>query len=271
MIRVPSDLRKISWLAVALLVVLRISIGWHLFYEGLWKLNTRNTATPWTAEGYLKIANGPLRTTFRNMTGDPNDLKWLEFDTMSAKWNAWRNRFESHYQLDDDQKNRMAVLLEGTGKDFSVAFDQMPADFSFEDAVKAAGVAKDAIKYDEKGKKLVVDGKLHLLPIERARLIEVVKESREKASDKASFDKLIEAIDSVAARSSKLSYFERLAGMLKGDPERVGIPLKARKEGEEEILVAIGEVLGTGPLLLVTFCAVQESACRDVERGQRLQ
>src|SRR6202021_4318597 len=36
-------------------------------------------------------------------------------------------------------------------------------------------------------------------------------------------------------------------------------------------LVAIGEILGAGPLLLVTFCAVEESACRDVERGQRLQ
>ena len=34
----PSDLRKISWLAVTLIVVLRISIGWHLFYEGMWKL-----------------------------------------------------------------------------------------------------------------------------------------------------------------------------------------------------------------------------------------
>ena len=36
-------------------------------------------------------------------------------------------------------------------------------------------------------------------------------------------------------------------------------------------LVAIGEILGAGPLLLVTLCAVEESACRDVERGQRLQ
>ena len=242
MIRVPSDLRKISWLAVTILVLLRISIGWHLFYEGLWKIKTQNTATPWTAEGYLKIATGPLRTTFRNMTGDPNDLKWLDLDTMKAKWEAWRERFETHYQFDDDQKSRLSALLNGTGKDFSVDKVQMPPDFSFEDAVKSAGVAKDAIKYDANGQKLIVSHELHLLPVERARLIEEVKESREKAADKVLYDKLIEAIENVATRSSRLSYYERLSAMLKGDPERGGIKQKVKKDGDDEIVVVISEV-----------------------------
>ncbi len=35
-------------------------------------------------------------------------------------------------------------------------------------------------------------------------------------------------------------------------------------------LVAIGKILCAGPLLFVTPCASEESACRDVERGQGL-
>ena len=106
----PSDLRRISWLAVALLVVLRISIGWHLFYEGLWKLGTQNSASPWTAEPYLKNDTGRLRTTFRRMTGDENDLKWLDYDAMSAKWDAWRDRFGAHYGVEQEKIDR---LLDG--------------------------------------------------------------------------------------------------------------------------------------------------------------
>ena len=83
-----------------LLVVLRMSIGWHLFYEGLWKLNTQKTASPWTAKGYLENATGPMRTTFRKMTGDPNGYLWLDYDAVSAKWDRWAERFAAHYGVE---------------------------------------------------------------------------------------------------------------------------------------------------------------------------
>lgn len=239
----PADLRKISWLAVALLVVLRISIGWHLFYEGLWKLNTRRTATPWTAEGYLKNSTGPLRTKFREMTGDPNDLKWLDYEAMSAKWDAWRDRFVAHYQLSEEQQKRLSVLLDGPESGFSVGLDALPADFDFGEAVKSARVAKDAIKYDAKSKRLIVDGKQHLLPSEQGKLIDIVKEAKEKPGvDPVPFDKLVAAIESVTARASKLAFRERLAAMLKGDPERAGIIQESKKEGDESLVVVVSEV-----------------------------
>ncbi len=224
---------------MTLVVVLRISIGWHLFYEGLWKLSTRGTAAPWTAEGYLKNSTGPLRNTFRAMTGDPNDLRWLDFDTMSAKWDGWRDRFVAHYGVEKPQIDR---LLDGPEGGFSAGLAELPPDFDFDEATKTAGVMKDAIKYDAKGKKLIVDGKLHLLPTEQAKLIEVVKDEQKKVADPAPFDKLIQAIKDVAVRSSKLSFRERLAGMLNGDPERAGIIQKAKKEGDEDLVVVVGEV-----------------------------
>ena len=233
----PSDLRKISWLAVTLLVLLRISIGWHLCYEGLWKLNTQKTANPWTAEPYLKVSTGPFRDTFRNMTGDPNDFKWLDYEAMSAKWDAWRDRFVSHYNVD---RKAIDQLLDGP-ENFAVPLEALPPGFDFEEATKTAGVVKDAIKYDAASKKLVVSGKLHLLPVEQAKLADVVWDARKSSSDPAAFDKLLTAIKDVSLRSSRLAFRERLAGMLKGDPERVGIVQKAKKEGEPDLVVTVGE------------------------------
>lgn len=233
-----SDLRKISWLAVTLLVVLRISIGWHLFYEGLWKLSTQKTANPWTAEGYLKNATGPMRTTFRKMMGDANDFKWLDYDAMSAKWDAWRDRFVAHYGIEQKELDR---LLDGPEAGFDAGVE-LPADFRFEELIKSAGVAKDAIKYDEKSKKLIVDGKLHLLPTEQAKLLEALKDEPRKSEYPDACAKLTKAINDVAKKSSRLAYRERLAAMLKGDPDRVGIVQKAKKEGESDLVVTVGEV-----------------------------
>ena len=113
------DSKKCCCCAVALIIVLRLSIGWQFLYEGLWKFRTLNTPTPWSAEGYLKNAQGLLRNTFRNMTGDPDDLNWLDRDKVTAKWDEWASRFEAHYGLDDGQKKELARLLNGAS-DFRV-------------------------------------------------------------------------------------------------------------------------------------------------------
>lgn len=251
-----SDLRKISWLAIALIVALRISIGWHLFYEGMWKLSTQKSASPWTAEGYLKNATGPLRTTFRNMTGDPNDLKWLDYDLMSAKWDAWRDRFVAHYKI---EREKVDELLDGDDADFVVSFSKLPPDMTVEELAKSAGVMKDAIKYDAEGKKLIVDRKLHLTPAEQTKLIDLVKapqdELRKQLKDAQTdeqkkalndnikaYDPLIKAINDVAKKSSKLSYRERLIGTIRGNNERVGIVLKGKSDGEPDMVVSVGDV-----------------------------
>lgn len=233
-----TDLRRISWLAVALLVLLRMSIGWHLFYEGIWKLGTQKTSTPWTSEGYLKNSTGPMRNTFRKMTGDPNDLNWLDYDTMSAKWDDWRDRFVTHYGVDKAKVDR---LLDGPESGFSVPLAELPPDLDFDELAKGAGVVKDAIKYDAKAKKLVVDGKLHLLPTEQAKLLDAVNQLKKKATDGSAFDPLIKAINDVSRQSSKLAFRERLAATLKGDPDRVGIVQKSKKDGDEDVVVVVGE------------------------------
>jgi uncharacterized membrane protein YphA (DoxX/SURF4 family) len=94
---VPVDVRKLSFAACALLVVLRLSIGWQFFYEGVWKLSTYQTATPWSAAGYLKNAKGPFRDSFRNLVEDPDDLDKLDYDKVTANWQHWRAMFLAHH------------------------------------------------------------------------------------------------------------------------------------------------------------------------------
>ncbi len=107
-----NDLKRVSVVAVFLIVVLRIAIGWQFLYEGLWKYSTLKSNAPWTAEGYLKVAQGPFRDTFRSMTGDPDDLGWLDYERMSAKWDGWRDRFVAFYGLTEAQQAELSRLLD---------------------------------------------------------------------------------------------------------------------------------------------------------------
>src|SRR4051812_18644145 len=98
-IRLVNDWKRVSLAAVVLIVLLRLSIGWQFLYEGMWKYDQLKGPTPWSAEGYLKSAQGPFREHFRNMTGDPDDLGWLDFDTVNNRWTRWRDTFVSHFGL----------------------------------------------------------------------------------------------------------------------------------------------------------------------------
>ncbi|HMP03157.1 MAG TPA: hypothetical protein PKD86_10515 [Gemmatales bacterium] len=67
-----------------LLVVLRLAIGWHLFVEGMTKVESvsegpSETNRPWSSRAYLSNATGPWGLTFRQLAGDPElrAAEWL--------------------------------------------------------------------------------------------------------------------------------------------------------------------------------------------------
>lgn len=228
----PGDERRISPLACFLLVTLRLFIGWHLLYEGLWKLNTQSTATPWTAEGYLKNATGPFRNYFREMTGDPNDLNWLDYDQMAAKWDAWHQRYLAHYPgVAEAEQGRSAadqlnLMLNGQ-KEFAAELAELPPGVDL-------SRWKNAIRFDADKKRLIVDGTYHLLAAERDAILAqapLIAEPAEDQQAKAAVIKAFhDAVNRVYTLQSRLSFKERLAALLKGDPERVGI-LQQEKDG----------------------------------------
>jgi len=230
---VPGDERKISRLACCFLVLLRLCIGWHLLYEGLWKLNTQTSSQPWSAEGYLKNATGPLRTTFRDMTGDPNDLLWLNYEHMAAKWDDWQSRFAAHYPgatsgIDKGWgvADRLNLLLNGQ-QEFVVELAELPPGVDL-------SKWKTAIQFNTEKKRLIVDGAYHLLPAERDAILALAPliedAAAEQAAEAATIKKFHDAVNKLYTLQSNLSYKERLAALLKGDPDRVGV-LQKEKDG----------------------------------------
>lgn len=216
--------RQISSLGCWLLVLVRLAIGWHLMYEGLWKIQSQHTNTPWSAEGYLKNATGPLRGHFRNMTGDPDDLNWLNYDLVAAKWNDWQQRFTAHYFPANDSsettqaaKAKLEQMLRGQ-ETFAVKLDKLPEEIKNNVLVKTKVEGEDqpVLWYDADKKQLVVSGKLHLLPDERKKAVDLAPKDKQ----------YVKALDDLFKQQSKLSYQERLAAMLKGDPDRIGVVQK---------------------------------------------
>ncbi|MFN9976107.1 MAG: hypothetical protein ACK58T_40045, partial [Phycisphaerae bacterium] len=105
--------------------MLRLGIGWQLLYEGLWKIDTLQTPTPWSSEGYLKNSQGPLRPVFRSLTGDPDDLQWLDAPLVAARWDDWKQRFAQHYGLNESQLSRLNQMIDGVSA-FAVPLEALP-------------------------------------------------------------------------------------------------------------------------------------------------
>ena len=217
-----TDTRRYSLAAIVLLVVLRLGIGWQLLYEGLWKVDTLSSPKPWTAAGYLKNSVGPMRDTFRNMAGDPDELGWLDYDTVAARWQAWGGRFQQHFQLDKRQKGSLYRLLNGSqGKvgnrlAFAEPLEQLPAEI--DDLNKASRVSSKVVWFDKSAKRLYVDAAQFMKPDERARLDTLVK-GRTDAESLA----FLRAVSRVYDRQKNgMGYLKKLAGALKGNPDLLG-------------------------------------------------
>lgn len=206
-----ADIRRYSLAAVVLLVVLRLGLGWQLLYEGLWKIDTLSTPYPWSSDGYLKSAQGPMRNVFRAMTGDPDDKSWLDEATVAARWDQWKNRFAGHYGLDEKQVARLNALIDGPTA-FVAPLEALPDGVDFK-AAKLDGI----ISFDAKAKQLRVDGKRHLLASEKAALEEQIADKEGEA-----YAKYQKALDDVFNRASKLSYKERMRAHLMGNPDNSG-------------------------------------------------
>ncbi len=213
--RILPDFRRIPVTACVLLVTLRLFIGWQFLYEGLWKLDAVSSTQPWTSAGFLKNSQGPFRDAYRGLTGDPDDLDWLDYEMVAGKWDAWESRFAAHYALDERQRARLHELIDG------------PASFQANLAALPAGVTlpaklKDTVRYDPKVKRIMVDGKQHLWPAEKEALLALVKSETPDAPANPQVAAYRKAIEDVFKRANRLSFKERLLVALgPSDPNRV--------------------------------------------------
>jgi uncharacterized membrane protein YphA (DoxX/SURF4 family) len=115
------------------LVLLRLAIGWHFFYEGYHKVHSlwlgeTTTNKPFTSAGYFREAHGPLGDVMRHAVGDPDEqlLERLDAGFDNAKmpaalardWESYFSRFAAHYGLDEHQRAAAQEKLEKAEVEF---------------------------------------------------------------------------------------------------------------------------------------------------------
>lgn len=307
-----KDIKRISVLAIIVLVVLRIAIGWQFLYEGLWKYDTLDGPNPWSAEGYLKQARGPLREMYIEMAGgDPYDLNWFNYDHVASQWTDFLDRFKKHYELTEEQLATLAALENGP-ESYSRDLARLPGVITDDAAAKRKWESlSDTIWFDSDLGQLVVSGSQPITPREVSdlqALVDVVKtpdgqyvmkdEDGDPVYLDADGEELQMGPNGVPARldedglpdpeqevsdwryqtadaderlffvrleqlltdcSRGLGYRQRLAGLLKGDPDLVGVSWKFDEaDNRSETTMSDGDWNPTtdGPLL--TFGKIQE-------------
>lgn len=90
-----------------MLVVLRLSIGWHFLYAGMEKLTSPN----FTADGFLSQAKGPMAEFFHGRVNDWEGRQRLNADFQASQMEKYLERFDEHYHLTEGQKAAAATIL----------------------------------------------------------------------------------------------------------------------------------------------------------------
>lgn len=100
-----------GFFAAFFLILLRIGIGWHFLYEGVYKIEKLRSNEPFSSEGYLRNATGPLAERFRGMVPDVYALERLDPAKLQAMWQADAQRIAQHYGFDSEQQAKADQAL----------------------------------------------------------------------------------------------------------------------------------------------------------------
>lgn len=85
-----------------MLVLLRVSIGWHFYTEGVEKVEKGD----WTAKPFFANARGPFADQFRQLVWDYDGQFRLDRDATMVSWAVFRDQAATHYGFSEDQKKQ---------------------------------------------------------------------------------------------------------------------------------------------------------------------
>ncbi len=111
------------------MILLRIAIGWHLYYEGQTKIASKGTGDEFSSEGYLRNATGPLAETFRRIVPDPDGREALDLQLVEASWNREMKEIAAFFGFSDAQLRQADEILSDQLEDLRAYF----ADPEFQD------------------------------------------------------------------------------------------------------------------------------------------
>lgn len=97
---------QLGFLGVVFLVLLRITVGWHFLYQGLWKLENPEFAS----EGFLAQARGPLADKFHALIPDFEGTERTTLAYQEKQLDAALAAFTARHALDESQKTQAAEV-----------------------------------------------------------------------------------------------------------------------------------------------------------------
>ncbi len=94
--------RLLGLIAATALVLLRITVGWHFYTEGVDKQVSGN----WSAAPFFANAKGPLSEKFQSLVWDADASFRLNRDSMVYYMALYREQASAHFGFDDEQQNK---------------------------------------------------------------------------------------------------------------------------------------------------------------------
>lgn len=95
--------RVLGWIGITVLVLLRVSIGWHFFVDGTDKLRSNGQ---WSAKPFFANARGPFAWMYRDMVWDHDGELRLDRDKMKLAWARYRDQVIKHFGFDEEQQRQ---------------------------------------------------------------------------------------------------------------------------------------------------------------------
>jgi hypothetical protein len=83
-----------------MLVLLRITVGWHFYSEGI----DKKAAGDWTAAPFFANAKGPMASDFRQLVWDADGEFRLNRAAAMQNWAVFREGVANHYGFTEAQK-----------------------------------------------------------------------------------------------------------------------------------------------------------------------
>lgn len=94
--------RLLGWVGIAMLVLLRVTIGWHFFAEGYDKYEQGN----WDSKPFFAGARGPAAGHFRQLVWDWDGSIRTDVEETKVHFARFRDRVIRHYGFDEQQKQQ---------------------------------------------------------------------------------------------------------------------------------------------------------------------
>lgn len=91
--------RLLSLIAATMLVLLRVSIGWHFYSEGVDKYQSGN----WDASPFFANARGPFADEYRKLVWDADGHVRRDLEPTKLWWAQYRDRIGRHFGFDEAQ------------------------------------------------------------------------------------------------------------------------------------------------------------------------